>query len=403
VVARQNGKTTLLAPLIVGRLLGGQSILHTAQNRELPRGTHRYVANLLREHFPEQVPNRSDIRFGAGQEEIRTKEGGHYRIVAATDNGARGPSANLVIVDEVRALKSTDFIEAAQPTTIAQELTQTVYLSNAGTTESVVLNGLRARSGTDEYLAYLEWSAAPDRAPDDVAGWLESNPSIGHNPWLLRNLGRVYKSCVLGDTLDKWEREHLCRWTVAESARLITRDEWSGQLFEGERPKAKRPVLGVKMDPGGGRFSGVLAWPGPEGRVVLDVVVDTEADPLDVDRLGPDVAALATKMGVSAVAYDPQTDADMVRHLRQRSTPISTRDYASATERFVRLVAGRQFVVHDPGGIIAADLERTTRKAMTAGTAIAVKAGADMTNAAAEAAIRAVWLAAAPQPRPMVY
>src|SRR6186713_2139011 len=37
VVARQNGKTELLVSHIVQRLLMGRRIMHTAQNRELPR------------------------------------------------------------------------------------------------------------------------------------------------------------------------------------------------------------------------------------------------------------------------------------------------------------------------------------------------------------------------------
>ena len=38
---------------------------------------------------------------------------------------------------------------------------QLVYLSNAGTDESVVLNHVRDRAADDPRLAYLEWSAAP--------------------------------------------------------------------------------------------------------------------------------------------------------------------------------------------------------------------------------------------------
>src|SRR4026208_700921 len=41
IVARQNGKTELRIPLIVERLLAGERIMHTAQNRELPRLVHR--------------------------------------------------------------------------------------------------------------------------------------------------------------------------------------------------------------------------------------------------------------------------------------------------------------------------------------------------------------------------
>jgi hypothetical protein len=267
---------------------------------------------------------------------------------------------------------------------------------------SVALNALRARSGTDPSLAYLEWSAAPERAPDDPAGWCEANWAIGHNPSTLPNLEREYRANVLGGTMNVWEQEHLCRWTVAKAELLVTPEGWAVQSFTGERPEPVRPALGVKMDPNGGRVSAVLAWPTTEDRVILDVVVDVTGDPVDVDRLGPDVAALATKMRVSGVAFDPATDADLVRHLTQRSESITGRDYASATERFVRLIGARRFVVHDPGHILANDLEHTTRRVMSAGTAIAVKAGAEMTNTAAEAAIRAVWLAATPQPRPMI-
>lgn len=400
VVARQNGKTTILDTLIVDRMLAGASVMHTAQNRDLPRETHDRLATLFERHYPKEVP-RGAIKYGSGKEGIELVSGGTYRIVAPTRSGARGPANDLVVVDEVLELEDFEFISAAKPTLTASAKPQIVYLSNAGHATSAVLNSLRARGGTDPNLAYLEWSAAPERPPDDVAGWLEANPSIGHNPNMLENLEAEYQANVLGGTMDVWEREHLCRWTVAKTALLVTAEEWSAQSFLAERPSPVRPAMGIKMDPGGERVAAVIAWPGPDDRVFLDVVADVTGDPVDVDRLGPDMAALAMRLRVGGVAFDPHTDADVARHL-QRAQAITGRDYASATERFVRLVAGRKLSVHDPGGILAADLGSTTRRAMAAGTAIAVKAGTDMTNTAAEAAIRAVWMAAIPQPRPMI-
>ena len=41
IVSRQNGKTELLLPLIVRRLRSGRRLMHTAQNRELPREVPR--------------------------------------------------------------------------------------------------------------------------------------------------------------------------------------------------------------------------------------------------------------------------------------------------------------------------------------------------------------------------
>jgi hypothetical protein len=403
VVARQNGKTSLLVPLIVARMLEGHRVMHTAQNRSLPIATHEQLASLLSEHFPRLIARPRGITFGSGKEGIRLTTGGNYRIVAPTRGGARGQPNDLVVIDEVREFEDTELTDAALPTVIASKKPQVVYLSNAGYAQSVVLNALRARAGSDPSLAYLEWSAAGERAPDDVAGWIEANPSIGHNPHLMENLERQYRAHLLGGTMQSWETENLCRWTVAKTERLVTPEEWSGQVFEAVRQSPSRPAMGIKMDPSGERVAAVIAWPVSEERIALDVVADVTGDPVDIERLGPDLLELARSLRTSTIAFDPATDADLMRHLKREQVSITGRDYASATERFVRLVAGRKLLVHDPGGILATDLEATTRRAMSAGTAIAVKAGSDMTNTAAEAAIRAVWAAGQTRPRLMIY
>src|SRR5919108_2533276 len=47
VVARQNGKTLLMKPLIIRALKAGLRVLHIAQNRELPREMFGLVADAL--------------------------------------------------------------------------------------------------------------------------------------------------------------------------------------------------------------------------------------------------------------------------------------------------------------------------------------------------------------------
>lgn len=403
VVARQQGKTTLLDPLIVQRLMDGHNVMHTAQNRDLPRETHDRIAGLMSEHFPKLIQPRRGITYASGNEAIRLVNGAQYRIVAPTRGGARGKPVDTLIIDEVREMEDDEFIAAAKPTVIASRKPQIIYLSNAGHARSAVLNALRSRAGSDPSLAYLEWSAPPDLAPDDVAGWVAANPSIGHNPDLLENLEREYRANVLGGTMHVWEQEHLCRWVVSKVALLVSPEDWAGLVMEPIRQTPNRPAMGVKMDPGGGRVSAVVAWPAADEKVNVDVVADVTGDPIDLERLGPDLAALAKELRVSSIAFDPVTDADLMRHMTREPKPITGRDYASATERFVRLVASRKLVVHDPASILAADLAYTTRRVMAAGTAIAVRAGTEGTNTAAEACIRAVWAAGIARPRLMIY
>lgn len=401
IVARQNGKTTILELLALTRMVKyGHRVVHSAQNLKLPRESHAMLADLISDHYPKLLPKRG-VRNAQGQESIRLTNGGHYHITAATRSGARGPSDDLVLIDETREFDDWAFISAIKPTVIARPQGQIAYFSNAGTPESLVLNSLRARADNDRSLAFLEWSAAPDLPPDDVKGWAQANPSIGHNPALLPNLEREYQANLLGNSMEVWETEHLCRWSHQTGrAPLLQADEWERQQF-GFEGEPRRVTMGIKMDPSGERASAVAAWPRGEG-VALEVVADVTGDPIDVTRLGPDLARLAVKLKARKVVFDPTTDADLVRYFRL-SEPLTTRGYSAASAKFTELALGRKFAVRDPSGLLARDLESTVRSSNSNGTYLAVKSSPDTTNTTVEAAIRASWFASAPQPKVMVY
>jgi phage terminase large subunit-like protein len=198
VVGRQNGKTTLTKPLIVQRLKAGRKVMHIAQVRELPRIMFESIADAL-EDDPTLFPKRRGKiiwpRRGAGSESIILTNGGTYRIAAAITGSARGHSIDDLLIDELREMESFDVINSAKPAQRFSENPQTIYLSNAGTDDSVVLNSLRTRGEAgDPSLAYLEWSADPDYDPGDVRGWVQANPSIGHFPQVLTDLEKDYVS-----------------------------------------------------------------------------------------------------------------------------------------------------------------------------------------------------------------
>ena len=257
--ARRNGKTTIMRPIIVEDLINGRKIVHAAQDLKLPRQMHEEVATIIDEQYREFLPSRRGIKYGVGQESIQLTTGGAYRIVSNTRSGARGMSNDRVLVDEVLELTSMDFVAAAIPTVLTSPWGQVIYFSNAGTNASVVLQWLKARAENDPSLAYLEWSADPDLAPDDIAGWLQANPSIGHEPVMLPNLESEYRKHQMGGTLDVWEREHLCRQTLAHHEAIVSAEQWAMQEFV-EEAEPMRPTLGIKMDIGGERASAVLAW-----------------------------------------------------------------------------------------------------------------------------------------------
>ncbi len=398
VVARQSGKTTLLVPLILGRLLDGHRIMHTAQDRVLPREVFGQVADIVANQFPDRLARRGGRtikpRFANGTEEIRLANGGIYSIVAPSRGGARGPARDLVIIDELREMTDYDFIAAAGPTMQASRRPQMVYLSNAGDDDSVVLNDIRNSADADPSLAYLEWSAAPERDVADVAGWIESNPAIGHDPSAMANLEAAFRTYTARGKLAIFETEHLCRWVTTTRERLVGDHDWI--LCAGPVGTPVRPVLGVSLDPDGRRATIAMSWRRPDDRIALTILANIVGDPVDTDAIGAMLKSLSDKHAAQ-VAFDPLTDAELVKYVKKgRPQSVSGQKYAAASAQFALMVASQR-IVWDNADAVTADLTWTARKADGSdGSFHAVRAKDDHAIPASLASIRAVWLSSGP-------
>ncbi len=395
VVARQNGKTTFTKPLIVRRLLEGRRIMHIAQLRELPRLMFEAVADVIEKEHPDLLPRRRGKviwpRRGAGSESIILDNGGEYRI-AASVNGGRGFSFDDLIIDELREMTSFDVINAAKPAQRFSANPQTIYLSNMGTDESVILNSLTARAGKDPSLAYLEWSADPEYDPGDIRGWLQANPSIGHYPQVLRDLEQDYRAASLAGNLAGFETEALCRRVPSMRERLV--DEYAFNACRGPIGDPRQPVMAVSMTPDGRHASAAIAWQRLDRSIALSVSTVT-GDPIDTAKLGADIDKDARRLGVKRIGYDPVTDAELVKYLR-KSEKITGSVFANASAQFVNLVTAGKLRWNDDGSL-AAQMGATSRKSHDdTGHFQAVRMADDRPISAALASIRAVWLASGP-------
>lgn len=395
VVARQNGKTTLAKPLIIQRLRVGRKIIHIAQNRNLPRIMFNEIADAIATNDEALLPRRRGKiiwpRYGAGQEEITLTNGGSYRIAAANSGSPRGYPTDDVIIDELREMEDWDFIAAAKPTLTASPDKQTVYLSNAGTDNSVVLNSLKKRAGSDPILAYLEWSAGEERRPDEVDGWMEANPGIGHLPGIMDTLEDEYRTNLLADTMELFETEHLCRWVRTLAPPLVKPDVWAAARGELEAPV--RPVMGISMDPDGTRASAVIAWRQSDTSIGMRLVADVTGNPIDTDRFGPDLVKLARTLGAFIVVHDPY-DEQLSRHFR-KARPVNGREFAGACGAFVRAIEGGR-LHHRESEAIGDDLGWTQKRPVGPGAWMAIKRNDEHPITAALAAIRAVGAVSGP-------
>ena len=124
-VSRQNGKTLLAALRILAGLFvfGEKSIIAMSSNRGMALTTFRLVVQIIEanDFLRDQVKlNIGKVgRFGSGTECVELKNGARYEIVAATSDGARGKSADLLFIDEIREIGEEAW-RAAKPTTRAR-------------------------------------------------------------------------------------------------------------------------------------------------------------------------------------------------------------------------------------------------------------------------------------------
>jgi hypothetical protein len=390
VVARQNGKTEKLLPRIVAELLDGRRIVHTAQNRIIPRGVFLKVARSMR-------ADGYKVREANGQEEVSGLNGGSYKLTAP-QRGVRGLSADTLIIDEVREYEDFEFIAGAEPILTASDDPQTLYLSNAGDDSSVVLNDLRLRgtSADPGRLAYMEWSADPALATDDRIGWRQANPSPRVT---METLERLYQKYSEAGELSIFETEHLCRWVVSMLPRLVQDVHW--QAARGILEPPRLPALGVSVDPSGKRASAVMAWPQSDGTVGIMEVADVTGDPIDLTALAVVLEERLLQYTGVEVAYDPWTDQHLARHF-PTSKAITGQELANATERFVRQIETGQ-LRWQVADAVAADLPWASRKVTVGQAFVPERSQSNRSITAVLAAIRAVWLASAPMQKAVLY
>ena len=141
----QNGKTHLARMRIIWGLLRGERIVAMSSNRNMALDTFREVAYIIEtnDFLASELAHKP--RLANGQEMITFKNGGRYEIVAATRDGSRGKTADLLFIDELREV-SIEAWTASRPVTRARPNAQTLVTSNAGDAFSEVLNDLRERA-----------------------------------------------------------------------------------------------------------------------------------------------------------------------------------------------------------------------------------------------------------------
>jgi phage terminase large subunit-like protein len=319
-ISRQNGKTQLIALRILAELFlwnPSGHVVAMSSVRGLAEDTFEMVCKIIErnEFLRNEVQlNRNKVGyFGNGAYYVDTFAGGRYEVVAATRDGSRGKTADLLFVDELREI-TEDAWAAAKPTTTARPNAQTYVTSNAGDAFSIVLNELRDRaiSYPSPTLGWYEYSAPPRMKPDDKAGWAMANPSLGHSI-TEETLQEMYSTM----SIEKFRTEHLCQW-VASLSSPFPSGAWESC-----------GTADLKLEAGGGltifafdvaksrRTADLLAGQLlPDGRVATAIIAQWKSDvAVDELKIAVEIKKWCDKFRPQMVCFDHYSTQSIAKRL----------------------------------------------------------------------------------------
>lgn len=302
-VARQNGKSTLLLVLTLWRMFVDEAplVLGTAQNLDLSEELWQEALDVVQAtpELADEVPDTAVVRAN-GKKSFRTKTGQRYKVTTATRKGGRGMSGDLILLDEIREHATFDAWSAVTKTTMARPRAQIWAASNAGDTLSVVLRRLRALAhralgwpdgqdeseaiglgpsdladggdddDQDDSLALFEYSAPPGCALTDRDAWAQANPSLGY---------AVTETAIASarhtDPEAAFRTEVLCQWVTSTAVGPFPAEEWEATTDNNSRLDPDSPTI-VAIDVSWRREHTTIARSGyrTDGKPHLEITAD---------------------------------------------------------------------------------------------------------------------------------
>jgi phage terminase large subunit-like protein len=185
--ARQSGKSHMMRMRVLAGLFcfDERNILIMSSQRKMAILSLEIIANIIDRHEFLRVQVKGGSiekawRRTNGNERITMENGAQVEVVASNSSSARGLTADVLWIDELREVNEAA-MDASKSTTLTRMNSQRFYTSNAGSAESEVLIHMRERSlaNPPKSLGFYEYSAPPECDIWDRKAWALANPSLG--------------------------------------------------------------------------------------------------------------------------------------------------------------------------------------------------------------------------------
>ena len=298
---RQQGKTTLLAVLLIVRCIADPEThcWYAAQSGKDGR------AMLLDQWAPmlakSALNGNYHLRQANGSEQMRFANDSTISLLSSTASAGHGVQSDFTILDEAFSYTDSRLENAAVPAMATRHNhgpgPQLTVVSTAGTPDAspyllakVEQGRNQVAEGITEGTAYVEYSAPDGADPMDPATWYACNPALG----ITISEQAVHDELRTMDVVD-FQRSRLNQWTSSLVDPVVPLSTWHALVEQFSSP-GNDLVLAFDSTPTGSRSSIAIASKRADGRIHVELIANQECTGWLISR----IKELAAK-------YEPRT------------------------------------------------------------------------------------------------
>jgi phage terminase large subunit-like protein len=327
-IARQSGKSHLARMRVLAGLFcfGEKDILMMSSNRSMALKSFNIIADIIERNdfLRVQLKNgdpKKGIRRTNGDERIILESGAQVEVVAATSDGARGRTADLLWIDELREVTEVA-MDASKSVTLTRPNSQRLFTSNAGDAFSKVLNDLHEQclNHPPKSLGFYEYSAPPFCDIWDRKAWAMANPSLGY---LIPE--EAIEETIATSTMEAARTETLCQW-ISSISSPFTPGSWE-DICDRSMEMSPGPLTIFAFDIDMSRRNAALIAGQilPDGRIGVALVQTWESQ-ISVDELkiAAEIKGWCDSYKPRVVLYDRYTTLAVAERLQKSGVMVET-------------------------------------------------------------------------------
>ena len=327
-LARQSGKSHMMRMRMLAGLFcfGEENILMMSSQRKMAiRSLEIMVMIVERNDFLLKQVKGGKIdtawRRTTGNEGLHLENGNRIEVIAANSDSARGLTADVLWIDELREVGEAA-MDASKSTTLTRPNSQRFYTSNAGSAESEVLIHMRERSmmKPPRSLGFYEYSAPENCDIWDRKAWAMANPSLG-----ILISEEAVEETIATSTVIAARTETLCQFVNTGLTSPWTPGSWEDLADKDMQMNPGMTVMfAFDVDPHTRRSASLVAGALlPDGRIALQLLQTWESlIAVDELQIAVDIKKKCDEWHPRLVLHDSYTTAAIAERLKNSGVAV---------------------------------------------------------------------------------